>query len=299
MITYTQMLQYATVVRNKSITKAAEQLFVAQPAISSTIKKIENELNIQLFTYENKQLRLTEAGEKVYTIFSEILALYSQLDTIQHDYTSSITARRQVAYYASPSIHDYITPRLELFDLFPRLDFSIYTCNGFETFFQEAKSAEDVFGIFFVPDIVTLPFDDFPEFTIETITSVATTLLTSNKNTTAIADQRSCRLDEIKDLPLIRCLGSDLSIQNHLYGIDLNFVMEVSEAKQINEILDKRPHLYTLGTNIFFKQSAQKSIVIPIEDAPIINLVFIYKNNTSHQEIYTRISTLLHSMYDV
>ena len=39
MITYTQMLQYATVVRNKSITKAAEQLFVAQPAISSTIKK--------------------------------------------------------------------------------------------------------------------------------------------------------------------------------------------------------------------------------------------------------------------
>ena len=42
MITYTQMLQYATVVRNKSITKAAEQLFGAQPAISSTIKKIEN-----------------------------------------------------------------------------------------------------------------------------------------------------------------------------------------------------------------------------------------------------------------
>lgn len=299
MITYTQILQFVTVVHNKSITKAAEELFVAQPAISSTIKKIENVLNVQLFTYENKQLRLTEAGEKVYKIFSEILALYSQLDTIQHNNASNITTRRQLSYYASPSIHDYITPRLELFDAFPQLDFSIYTCNGFDSFCNEAQKSEDVFAIFFVPATVSYDFLQSHNFTVETITAVSTTLLTSNKNTSAIINRRSCTLEEIKELPLIRCLGSDLSIQNHLSEIDLNFVMEVSDAKHVSDILDKRPHLYTLGTNIFYKQRGKKNIAIPIEDAPSINLVFIYKNNTDHQEIYTRISAMLHSLYNV
>ena len=75
--------------------------------------------------------------------------------------------------------------------------------------------------------------------------------------------------------------------------------MEVSDAKHVSDILDKRPHLYTLGTNIFYKQRSKKNIAIPIEDAPSINLVFIYKNNTDHQEIYTRISAMLHSLYNV
>ena len=299
MITYTQMLQFVTVVRNKSFTKAAEQLFVAQPAISSTIKKIENDLNIQLLNYENKQLILTEAGERVYEIFSEILALYSKLEDLSGDTVSSTNIRRHVSYYASPSIHDYITPQLQLFDAFPQLDFSIYTCNHLDTFFNETENIEDVFGIFFVPDNVSITPLQSHNYTAENITSVSTTLLTSNKNTSPVAKKKSLTLEEIKNLPLIRCLGSDLSIQNHLYNTDLNFVMEVSEAKQINTILDKRPHLYTLGTNIFFKQSGQKSIVIPIKDAPSINLFFIYKNTTNRLDIYARLSAMLHSLYDV
>lgn len=58
MITQNQMTQFVTVVRNHSITKAAEELFIAQPAISATIKKIEKELSVDLFTYENKQMHL-------------------------------------------------------------------------------------------------------------------------------------------------------------------------------------------------------------------------------------------------
>ena len=38
-------------------------------------------------------------------------------------------------------------------------------------------------------------------------------------------------------------------------------------------------HLFLHGSNIFFKQSEKKHIVIPVEDAPTIDLVFIYKNN--------------------
>ena len=90
MITYTQMAQFVSVIRNKSISKAAEELFVAQPAISATIKKIEKELNIDLFTYENKQLHLTKEGEEAYKIIAEILNLYQRLDGLS---TSTIPSR--------------------------------------------------------------------------------------------------------------------------------------------------------------------------------------------------------------
>ena len=52
MIMHNQMVQSVAVVCNHSVTKAAEELFIAQPAVSSTIKKIEIELNVGLFYYK-------------------------------------------------------------------------------------------------------------------------------------------------------------------------------------------------------------------------------------------------------
>ena len=40
MLTYNQMIQFITVARNRSFTKASENLMVAQSAISANIKKI-------------------------------------------------------------------------------------------------------------------------------------------------------------------------------------------------------------------------------------------------------------------
>ena len=48
--------------RLKNITRAAERLRVSQPNITVAIKKLENELGIQLFDRSQKQLALTPEG---------------------------------------------------------------------------------------------------------------------------------------------------------------------------------------------------------------------------------------------
>lgn len=58
----------------KSYTKAAEDLFITQPAVTQHIKLLEKEYNTKLFTYSNRQLKLTETGKEFQKYLQEGLA---------------------------------------------------------------------------------------------------------------------------------------------------------------------------------------------------------------------------------
>ena len=45
-----------------NITRAADKLYISQPALSQTIKRIEHEMGVQLFQRFNGRLRLTDEG---------------------------------------------------------------------------------------------------------------------------------------------------------------------------------------------------------------------------------------------
>lgn len=57
-----ELRYFTSVARNRSFTKAAEELFVAQSALSRQIKKLEDELGVQLLTRHAKGVALTRAG---------------------------------------------------------------------------------------------------------------------------------------------------------------------------------------------------------------------------------------------
>lgn len=51
------------VARCGSISKAAQQLFISQPALSKSIKKLEEALNVRLFIRSSKGVILTPEGK--------------------------------------------------------------------------------------------------------------------------------------------------------------------------------------------------------------------------------------------
>ena len=53
------------VAKSGSITKAAENSYISQSAISKSIKKLESELNVQLFYRETNGVRLTDKGKEL------------------------------------------------------------------------------------------------------------------------------------------------------------------------------------------------------------------------------------------
>lgn len=57
---------FNVVARLESISKAAKELYISQPAISKAISKIENNLSVSLFVRNSRGVKLTEEGRQLY-----------------------------------------------------------------------------------------------------------------------------------------------------------------------------------------------------------------------------------------
>lgn len=67
-------LKYFVVVANQeSITKASNILYVSQPAVSKTIKQLEDELDTKLFDRTGRTLKLNRAGKLFYSYVNDSL----------------------------------------------------------------------------------------------------------------------------------------------------------------------------------------------------------------------------------
>ena len=78
-----QLEYFAAVARVKSMTKAARLLNLTQPALSMSIKRIEEEIGVPLFDRSGRTVSLNENGETFYNAATEMLRLYYEAkDTI-------------------------------------------------------------------------------------------------------------------------------------------------------------------------------------------------------------------------
>src|SRR5699024_3248233 len=73
------MQYFVEVVKEKSMTKAASNLFITQPTISNTIKLLESELEVVLFNRYKNQIYLTDAGETFFFQCKEMLKMYDNI----------------------------------------------------------------------------------------------------------------------------------------------------------------------------------------------------------------------------
>ncbi len=72
---------FYTVAKYKHMTKASEELFISQPAISQSIKKLEAQLGGVLFLRSNKGMELTEEGKMLYKYVKDALELIKNAET--------------------------------------------------------------------------------------------------------------------------------------------------------------------------------------------------------------------------
>lgn len=64
---------FYVVANNKNITKASQELLISQPAVTKSIKKLEDLLGGQLFTRTKKGVTLTSEGEEIYAYIKQAI----------------------------------------------------------------------------------------------------------------------------------------------------------------------------------------------------------------------------------
>jgi len=76
----TKAIEYVrAIIREGNVSKAAESLFISQPALSQYVGKLESDLGVELFSREGKRLTLTRAGEIFMRDGADILNLYARM----------------------------------------------------------------------------------------------------------------------------------------------------------------------------------------------------------------------------
>ena len=84
-LNYHHLLYFWTVAKEGGVSRAAEVLPLAQPTLSSQIKKLEKSIGHSLFERSGRTLVLTETGRLVYRYADEIFGLGRELSDVLHN----------------------------------------------------------------------------------------------------------------------------------------------------------------------------------------------------------------------
>jgi LysR family transcriptional regulator, transcriptional activator of the cysJI operon len=123
---------FLSVAQKLSFSKAAEDLFISQPAVTKHIKELESKLNITLFERKGNKIYLTEAGKLTYNYLKEIRQQYRELEFELGRLNDTFKGTLRIG--ASSTIAQYLIPKViaAFHKRYPKFELFVYNGNSFE-----------------------------------------------------------------------------------------------------------------------------------------------------------------------
>jgi DNA-binding transcriptional LysR family regulator len=120
---------FRTVAEHLNFRKAAEHLFLTQPAVTLQIKALEDDLGIRLFDRAANRVSLTPQGSLLLAYAKKIAALVSQAEQELGSEDGKVSG--ELSLGVSTTIAQYVLPRLlgAFLDEHPRVQFSLHSGN--------------------------------------------------------------------------------------------------------------------------------------------------------------------------
>jgi DNA-binding transcriptional LysR family regulator len=107
---------FIAVARHESFSKASEQLFVTQPAISKRVASLEDELGTRLFNRIARKISLTEAGKQLLPKAQDLVHQAEDMQRYASNLTEDISGNLSVAIAHHIGLHR-MPPMLKEFNL--------------------------------------------------------------------------------------------------------------------------------------------------------------------------------------
>lgn len=145
---------FRSVAKNLSFTKASQELFVSQPAITKHIQELEAAYQTRLFDRQGSRISLTESGNLLLEHCERILEDYKRLEYEMHLLHNEYTGGLKLG--ASTTIAQYVLPPLlaSFIGKFPQVSLSLLNGNSREI---EAALQEHRIDLGFVEGVFRLP----------------------------------------------------------------------------------------------------------------------------------------------
>lgn len=183
---------FRSVAKNLSFTKASQELFVSQPAITKHIQELEAAYQTRLFDRQGSRISLTESGnflEHCERILEDYKRLEYEMHLLHNEYTGGLKLG------ASTTIAQYVLPPLlaSFIGKFPQVSLSLLNGNSREI---EAALQEHRIDLGFVEGVFRLPNIRYTTFLEDELVAV---VRTGSK----LAVGEEITPDELFHLPLV------------------------------------------------------------------------------------------------
>ncbi|WP_218081680.1 LysR family transcriptional regulator [Anthocerotibacter panamensis] len=158
-VTLHQLQVFEVTARRKSFTRAAEELFLAQPTVSMQIKQLTKAVGLPLFEQMGKRLYLTDAGRELLTTCQEVFDRLSQFEMTVSDMQGLKKGKLKLA---AVSTAKYFAPRLlgPFCQRYPDIDVSLKVTNRERVLERLCENNDDLYILGNPPeeDIIDYPF---------------------------------------------------------------------------------------------------------------------------------------------
>lgn len=188
-----QLEYFVRVVEEKSFTKAAEKLFISQPALSKAIRSMEKELGVVLFNRAPKELSLTEEGKTVYRYAVDVLNYCGSRTTELLSLLEK--AKGSIKFGLPPSVGSVFFSKIlhEYRAMFPQINLQIYEGTS-------KKIEAMIMGEQLDLGVVVEPYEN-PHMQLKTVYRSDAVLAVSQKH--RLAKRKTVGFLELKDEPML------------------------------------------------------------------------------------------------
>lgn len=273
--TLRQLKVFETVARLLSFSRAAEELHLTQPAVSTQVKKLEEHAGVPLFEQLGKKIFLTPAGAELLQISRTIIQQFELAESAMTQFSGVAGGKLNVAVI---SAGDYFFPRL-LVEFASRyqgvtLNLSVHNREGLLT--QLTDNLTDLAVMVRPPhdlDTVNEPFAPHPYVIVAA----------PNHRLTA---QRRIPIEELVREPfVVREKGSDTwnSMEDgfgaHL--ANLNIAMEIRSTETIKQAVIAGMGISFMSAHTISKEVQSGSLaVLDVQDFPLmLNWYVVHRRN--------------------
>lgn len=188
------MIVFYTVAKRLSFSKASEELFISQPAITKHIKELEAKYKIKLFDRAgNRNVFLTEAGKTMLDFVEQLYNISRKMD-FEMDHLSK-RYKGKLTVGASSTISQYVLPRYlaKFYQKFPEINIQLITGNTEDIQNALLRKKIDLGIVEGTGKIPEIHYEDFLDDEIVLV----------SKNTLQIVRKNTISLHDLQNYPLV------------------------------------------------------------------------------------------------
>jgi DNA-binding transcriptional LysR family regulator len=261
-----QLRAFYLAAKEKNITKAAETLFVTQPAVTMQIKSLEASLSLKLLRRRGKNIELTDAGKVLFGYAQRIFEIAEEMEHVMKGYSDvgqgslTIGTTRSFARHLMPGLLSRFQER------FP----------GVRVYLRVGSSQEITEGVLeYKYDLGIIGRIPFPsKLRIIPYSKEEFCLVTHPKH--RFAGRKKVSVKELKNEPIIireSGSGSRHAILSFLdaYDVTPSVLVEASSVEFIKEYIMK-----SRGVSLLYRPEVQLEtnlgllVSVDLEEGPIL-----------------------------